>query len=249
MGCCPRGHAGPKLGAGGPGRPQGAFGQGWDLVCSCPRGELPPSALLAVDAPATCCWTGPGFLGLSAQVWSGAPRVPRDCPCWDLAPFSALSTVLKLGHWVGGCVKAWPRFQSKPPSCQLSIHPSVHLTGCLSTDVWLLRAAGEAELSEAQPPRGEWCLGSDGLAWTPALPLTECPLGPGFLTLCKVCLGRSPIVRVEPKLTGVSYSCARSGGGDGVRVVVKDVWKQRGHRSSDSMLPWCSVGWALRIGS
>lgn len=46
-------------------------------------------------------------------------------------------------------------------------------------------------------------MGSDGLARTPALPLTECPLGPGVLSLCKVCLDRSPIVRVEPKLTGV----------------------------------------------
>lgn len=92
-------------------------------------------------------------------------------------------------------------------------------------------------------------MGSDRLAWTPALPLDRVPLGPGFLPLCKVRLVGSPVVCVEPKLTGVSYSCARSGGGDGMKVVVKDVWKQRGHRSSDSMLPWCSVGWALQIGS
>lgn len=62
-----------------------------------------------------------------------------------------------LGSWGG--VKAWPRSQSKPPTCQLSLHPSVHLTGCLSIDVWLLWAVGEAELSEAQSPKGEWCLG------------------------------------------------------------------------------------------
>lgn len=59
-------------------------------------------------------------------------------------------------------------------------------------------------------------------------PLTECPLGLGFLSLCKVCLGRSPIVHVDLKLTGVSYSCARSGGGDGVRVVVEGCLEAEG---------------------